>query len=138
MLEAGSGGDHNPFNNLLGNMVQSNLDVPATTAEMIELWWKTILSYPYNPGWWQTGISQFWRSIPKFKKITYIWDKQTEKDKWYCKLFPKDDFIYEPCLEYSVEWIFIDENGNEKEFKNLKIMVWTLVNWYFEIMASWF
>jgi len=25
-----------PFNNLLGNMVQSNLDVPATTAEMIE------------------------------------------------------------------------------------------------------
>jgi len=109
-----------------------------TTAEMIELWWKTILSYPYNPGWWQTGISQFWRSIPKFKKITYVWDKQTEKDKWYCKLLSKDDFIYEPCLEYSVEWIFIDENGNEKEFKNLKIMVWTLVNWYFEIMASWF
>ena len=29
--------EHNcPFNNLLGNMVQSNLDVPSTTAEMIE------------------------------------------------------------------------------------------------------
>ena len=39
-LQSSCGGrykEHNcPFNNLLGNMVQSNLDVPSTSAEMIE------------------------------------------------------------------------------------------------------
>ena len=36
-LQASCGrGDRSPFNNLLGNMVQSNLDIPATTADLIE------------------------------------------------------------------------------------------------------
>ena len=35
-LQSSAPGNSNPFNNLLGNMVQSNLDIPATTADMIE------------------------------------------------------------------------------------------------------
>lgn len=36
LQQSASGDSSNPFNNLLGNMVQSNLDVPDTTADMIE------------------------------------------------------------------------------------------------------
>lgn len=109
-----------------------------TTAEMIELWWKTILSYPYNPGWWQTGISQFWRSIPKFKKIIYVWDEQTEWDKEYCRLVPWQEKPFDECLEYITDVILTDENWIKKELKNYKIMLWRINDWNLQILASWF
>ena len=106
--------------------------------ETIEEWRKTILSYPYNP--WdngQTWISEFWKS-PKFKKIIYVWDEQTERDKEYCRLVPWQEKPFDECLEYITDVILTDENWIKKELKNYKIMLWRINDWNLQILASWF
>lgn len=107
-------------------MIELNYGAPTSTMTKkdIEAWRKAILSYPYSSNRiTQTHISAFWLRTPIFNKITYAWEKQTEKDKEWCQLFPGQFEPFDECLEYLTEWVLIDENWAEKAFTNFKIMV---------------
>jgi hypothetical protein len=62
----------------------------------------TLLSYPYASNWY-SKTWWFWTDLPKFKKIRYVWETQTEKDKEFCRFVPWES-IHDECYEFIVDW----------------------------------
>lgn len=93
----------------------------------------TLLSYPYASNWY-SKTWWFWTDLPKFKKIRYVWETQTEKDKEFCRFVPWE-WIHDECYEFIVDWQLISTEWEIKELKNYPIMVTKWANWDLMISA---
>lgn len=117
-LQASADPDGNPFNNLLANMVQSNLDVPATTADMIETPANVYgVSYKYR-GSSEAGDDNHTFSL-EFKDTRFLpvynffkaYD-QYEILKHHGVIKPKKHYIMNKILhdQYSIYKFILDED----------------------------